>query len=198
MCPRCESICHGLTLCKHDPPPHVDRGIAGDPPDPSEDVGVNIFTQKLDPAHLRALRGRVEAVICCRTSRLPTHLERVYFVFYLGLRPGASASEVRPPAFMSSRPSTFSVCALPCSPPQCLPCQVSSAHVFTPQLRVSAACRYNSAPSHAIIAALTVHISFFPQLLLLSLGEVLFQSAALTQIFLRASINIRHTCERNV
>lgn len=48
--------------------------------------------------------------------------------------------------------------------------QVSSAHVFTLQLLVSAACQRCSAPSHVIIAPLTVHIFVFSDLS--SLDEV--------------------------
>lgn len=52
------------------------------PLDLMEDVGVNIFKQKLDHMHLKAPQSDVKAMICCRGVINPaTHLEHVYLLF---------------------------------------------------------------------------------------------------------------------
>lgn len=52
------------------------------PLDLLEDVGVNIFKQKLDRMHLKVPQSDVKAMICCRAvTDLATHLEHVYLLF---------------------------------------------------------------------------------------------------------------------
>lgn len=83
MCLRCEPISQSVTHSVNTPFFTCRTEACKWPLDPSEDASVNIFEQKLDHVHLRALWGNVKAMICCRgVIKLATHLEHVYLLFY--------------------------------------------------------------------------------------------------------------------